>query len=100
MPGGTRPHGGPPPRKVQGRIVTVALHPRRLLIPGVDRRAAIAILDAVIEMLVGRGAERKIVEAGQAQSLSQILVESVQRLQVACERRRLAARRSPQEHLV
>src|SRR6266852_4526893 len=71
-----------------------------LLIPRMGVRAAIPVFDAIVQMFVGGGPQRKIVQASQPEPFAQIFVKSVQRLKMRSERGDLTAGRRAKKHLV
>jgi len=60
----------------------------------------IAILDAIVKMQVRGGAQALVVQARQAETFLQILLEVVQRLELGCVRRHLLRGRRSPEHLI
>src|SRR5262245_15698736 len=60
----------------------------------------VAVDDAIVEMIVSGGAERKVVEALEAEAFAEVLIEFVQRAQLIGERGEFLARRRAEEHLI
>ena len=60
----------------------------------------IAILKAVVEVLVRGGAERNVIQAGDAEGFAHIFVESVEGLELRRERGEILAGLGAQEHLI
>src|SRR5579871_5032098 len=69
-------------------------------IPRMRGYTLVPILDAIVEMFIGGGAELKIVQAGEPQPLPQVLVESVQSRQLRGQRGYLPAGWSREKHLI
>src|SRR6185503_7234456 len=73
-----------------------SLLPRSLGFPGTRMTRCVAVFYPVVEMIVGSGAERQVIQAGQTKPFAQVFVEGVQFLELIGLRRNLFSRGSPQ----
>ena len=69
------------------------------MFPGFVSIAFIAVLNTVVHVKFGRGAQTFVVETGQAEAFLQIFFEGVQRFELRGESRRGAATGTFPEHL-
>src|SRR5690348_9278533 len=60
----------------------------------------VPVFHAIVKMIVGGGAQRQIVQAGQAEPFAQVFIERVELLELARQRGNFLARGSPQKHLI